>query len=63
MSESTEILKYLEVNGTITCVQAIHEISCYNLRSRASELGLASTMIPIIRKDGRRVHVARYSMS
>lgn len=62
MSDRIKIEQYLKEHKTITCLQAIHKIGVYNLRSRASEMKLISEMIDVTRADGVTTKVARYSL-
>ena len=62
MTDKEKILTWFDDNPTLTCAQAIHELGVYNLRSRASEMGLKSTIIDVVRRDGKLTKVARYSI-
>ena len=63
MSDKTKIIGYLKTHSSITCTQAIHSLGVYNLRSRACEIpGIRSVMVPVVRRDGVKTRVARYSM-
>ena len=60
MTEKQKIKKWFKTHKYITCMQAIHELGVYNLRSRASEMRLRSDMIEVVKEDGSIARVARY---
>jgi hypothetical protein len=63
MTDRQKILKWFKTRKYLTCMQAIHKLGVYNLRSRACEIaGITSEMIEVKRKDGLKVRVARYSL-
>ena len=63
MTDRQKIISYLRDNKTITCLEAIHNIGVYNLRSRASEIpDLVSELIQVTRADGQTVRVAQYHL-
>jgi hypothetical protein len=63
MNDRQKIISYLKANKTITCLEAIHNIGVYNLRSRASEIPeLVSELIPVTKSNGQTVRVAQYHL-
>ena len=63
MTDKQKILNWFKTQKYLTCMQAIHKLGVYNLRSRACEIpGIHSEMIQVTRADGVRTRVARYSM-
>lgn len=60
MTDKQKIIKYLKTHKYITCMQAIHKIGVYNLRSRMSEIPHNRDMIDVVREDGVMTRVARY---
>ena len=61
MSDPSKIEAFIKSNGSITCYEAVTMLNVWNLRSRASEMGLHSEMIPVTRADGVNTRVARYT--
>ena len=63
MSDKAKIQKWFKARKYLTCVQAIHKLGIYNLRSRVCEIpGIRSEMVSVVRADGVKTKVARYSM-
>jgi len=63
MTDRQKILKWFKTHKYLTCVQAIHKLGVYNLRSRVCEIdGIASEMVKVTRTDGVETRVARYSL-
>ncbi len=63
MTDKQKILKWFKTRKYLTCMQAIHKLGVYNLRSRVCEItGISSEMITVTRGDGVETRVARYSL-
>lgn len=63
MSDKQKILSWFEDHRYLTCMDAIHKLKVYNLRSRACEIpGISSKRIDVVREDGKKVQVAQYSL-
>jgi len=60
MSDKDKIMKHFKTHKYITCMQAIHKLGVYNLRSRMSEIPHKKDMIEVVRDDGVMTRVARY---
>jgi len=64
MTDKQKILKWFKTRKYLTCMQAIHKLGVYNLRSRVCEIaGISSEMITVTRSDGVETRVARYSLN
>jgi len=64
MTDRQKILKWFKTHKYLTCVQAIHKLGVYNLRSRVCEIdGVVSEMVKVTRADGVETRVARYSLN
>jgi hypothetical protein len=63
MTDKQKILRWFKTRKYLTCTQAIHKLGVYNLRSRACEIpGIQREMVKVMRSDGRKAMVARYSL-
>ena len=63
LTDKQKIMRWFKSRKYLTCNQAIHLLGVYNLRSRVSEIpDIKSEMISVIRDDGKKTRVARYSL-
>lgn len=58
-TQAAEILRHLEVHGSITAKDAVEHFQCYRLAARIYELKAAGHLIDCDKSDG----FARYSLA
>lgn len=65
MTDKQKIIKWFKKRKYLTCMQAIHYMGIYNLRSRVAEMPevVKGSMIAVKRQDGQKVRVARYRLA
>ncbi len=66
MSQCTDVLKYMELHGSITCRQADRQLGCMRLPARIHDLKqrgykIKKEMITVRTRHGK-TEVARYSL-
>lgn len=66
MTQTQEILKYMQTRGSITQRDAL-ELGVYRLASRICDLrrqgvAIISSRLPVLKADGTITYVARYSL-
>lgn len=64
MTDQQKIRKWFKTHKYITCMQAVFKLGVHNLRSRVSEMPDVErdAMIPVVKADGTKTEVARYSL-
>lgn len=67
-SQCDKILAYLSRGNTLTPTEALQRFGCFRLAARINDLRssghhINSEIVGVINSEGRKVRVARYSMS
>ena len=67
MSQTTDIIEFIKVHGSITTKQAMEQIGCYRLSGRIFEMKqcgipVEREMVTVPRRDGTNTRVARYTI-
>lgn len=67
MNQEQQILEYMEINGSITTLEAFRKIGCARLSARIADLrgkgiNIDTEMVAVRNRKGETKHVARYSL-
>ena len=65
MSQSEQIIEYLDKYGSITPLEALRDLGCFRLAARIYDIERKGKVVPretytFIKRDGSKGHATRY---